>query len=72
MRYEELVQSITDIFYTQLDVRATFGDAQDILDDWNPDFTLIDTEKFGEKIIYELGEHVDRKYLKNKFESESN
>ena len=72
MKYEELVQSITDIFYSQLDSRATFGEAQDILDDWNPDFTLIDAEKFGEKIIYELGEHLDRKYLKIKFESESN
>ena len=70
MRYEEFVQSITDIFYRQLDVRATFGDAQDMLDDWKPDLTLIDVESFGEKVILELGVHVDRNYLKNKFESE--
>lgn len=44
-------------FYKNLDERATFRDAVDLLQD-DGDIELIDTERFAEEIILELGEII--------------
>ena len=62
------LQDFTDVFYKHLDERCTYEDAIDLLDEWKADFKNIDTTGFLIDIIAELGAHIDRDYLRRKFE----
>lgn len=62
------LQDFTDVFYKHLDERCTYEDAIDLLDEWKADFKNIDTTGFLIDIIAELGAHIDREYLRGKFE----
>lgn len=67
---ELILKDFTDVFYKNLDERCTYEDAIDLLDEWNANFKNIDTTGFLIDIIAELGTHIDREYLKGKFENE--